>query len=103
MLLVPMLLLTAVHAFVPHTFGRLNTVRLFAEAEEVAWESAFPSAQVIEVSLAEHKPLGCTVEESLGDTNLKPVFVSKVRQGRSVVCVCTIAILKFRLNFPCSP
>jgi hypothetical protein len=72
-----MLLATIVNAFVPDTFGRLASLRLYAE-EEVAWESAFPSAQVIEVSLPEHKPLGCTVEESLGDTVLKPVFVSKV-------------------------
>jgi hypothetical protein len=94
MLLVPLLLLllTAATAFVPSSFGRLNNNwRLFAE-EEVAWESAFPSAQVLEVSLPEHKPLGCTVEESLGDTDLKPVFVSKVSKG-DLYC---ITIMKFR-------
>mmetsp|Transcript_22562 Transcript_22562/g.37320 ORF Transcript_22562/g.37320 Transcript_22562/m.37320 type:complete len:270 (+) Transcript_22562:120-929(+) len=81
--LIPLLLLTA-DAFcrspAANSFGRLN-LRLFAEQEEVDWESAFPSAEVLEVSLPDHKPLGCSVEESLGDTALKPVFVSKVVPG----------------------
>lgn len=48
-------------------------------AEEVLWESAFPDAQVLTIQMQEHKPLGCTVEESLADSDMKPVFVSKVR------------------------
>lgn len=77
-LFVPLLLATA-SAFSPlpaDTIARLG-VRLYAE-DETTWESAFPSADIIDISLPEHKPLGCTVEESLGDNDLKPVFVSKV-------------------------
>ena len=42
------------------------------------WEGAFPDAEVVHVSLPKHRPLGCTVEESLADSDLQPVFVSKV-------------------------
>eukprot|EP00548_Thalassiothrix_antarctica_P000866 CAMPEP_0194146144 /NCGR_PEP_ID=MMETSP0152-20130528/19914_1 /TAXON_ID=1049557 /ORGANISM="Thalassiothrix antarctica, Strain L6-D1" /LENGTH=223 /DNA_ID=CAMNT_0038846587 /DNA_START=267 /DNA_END=938 /DNA_ORIENTATION=+ len=31
--------------------------------------------------MTDHKPLGCTVEEGLGDIELKPVFISKVTEG----------------------
>jgi hypothetical protein len=60
------------------TFGlQRPSLRLYAE-EEVAWESAFPDAEVLDIRLKEHKPLGCTVEESLGNSDLKPVFISRV-------------------------
>jgi hypothetical protein len=43
---------------------------------------AYPNADIATIVLKEHKPLGCTVEESL-DTNNDPsvVFVSKIVEG----------------------
>ena len=62
-----------------HFVLRLRRCSLRLHAEEVPWESAFPDAQVLTIQMQEHIPLGCTVEESLADSDLKPVFVSKVR------------------------
>lgn len=42
------------------------------------------TTQVLELELTEHKPLGCTVEESLAsepDNSKKPIFVSKIVEG----------------------
>lgn len=64
-------------AFVPVHFDLLANFRLSA-AKSV--DNAFPDAEIVTISLAEHKPLGCTVEEGLGN-DLKPVFVSKVIEG----------------------
>jgi S1-C subfamily serine protease len=38
-------------------------------------------AEVVELSLTEHRPLGCTVEESLGKKYGNLVFCSKVTPG----------------------
>jgi hypothetical protein len=60
---------------------RLQTgsVRLYTTEDDYStWEGAFPNAEIFHISLPEHRPLGCTVEESLADSDLKPVFVSKV-------------------------
>lgn len=47
---------------------------------EAASQEAFPSAEFISFQLDEHKPLGCTVEETL-DSLSEYVFVSKVVPG----------------------
>lgn len=42
------------------------------------------TTQILELELTEHKPLGCTVEESLAsepDNSKKPIFVSKIVEG----------------------
>lgn len=57
---------------------RPSSFPLYAEDGEPLFEGAFPDATILDFVLEEHKPLGCTVEESLGDKTLKPVFVSKV-------------------------
>ena len=54
-----------------------RTLRLRASEGE-SYETVFPGAEILQVSLTHHKPLGCTVDESLADKELKPVFVSKV-------------------------
>lgn len=43
--------------------------------------SLFPGSEILEFELAEHKPLGCTVEESLAHPVEKHVFVTKVVDG----------------------
>ncbi|KAL3918965.1 MAG: hypothetical protein SGILL_003990, partial [Bacillariaceae sp.] len=42
----------------------------------------FPNGEIITVTLGEHRPLGCTVEESLDDKD-DFVFISKVTEGGS--------------------
>jgi hypothetical protein len=64
-----------------HSVVGLQRYSLRLHAEDVPWESAFPDAQVLTIQMQEHRPLGCTVEESLADSDLKPVFVSKVRSS----------------------
>jgi S1-C subfamily serine protease len=39
-------------------------------------ETLFPNAEFLEFILSPHRPLGCTVEESLADT--RHIFVTKV-------------------------
>lgn len=76
------LLFSVSSALVQHiSFRKPSGFRLYATDGEALFEGAFPDAQILEIVLTEHKPLGCTVEESLGDTTLKPVFVSKVVEG----------------------
>jgi S1-C subfamily serine protease len=90
-------------AFAPRRFHRLSLCsayavakrsRLFESVEndveqedassvlEVAILEAYPKAEIVTMELAEHRPLGCTVEESM-DTENDPsiVFVSKVVAG----------------------
>ncbi|KAI2510188.1 hypothetical protein MHU86_4220 [Fragilaria crotonensis] len=64
-----------------HSVVGLQRYSLRLHAEDFPWESAFPDAQVLTIQMQEHRPLGCTVEESLADSDLKPVFVSKVVEG----------------------
>jgi hypothetical protein len=45
---------------------------------ELTEKQAFPDAEFLEFVLEEHRPLGCTVEESLAHPKEKFVFVSKV-------------------------
>jgi hypothetical protein len=45
-----------------------------------AVKGKFPSAETITIELNKHKPLGCTVEESM-DSASEYVFVTKVVQG----------------------
>ena len=54
-------------------------LRLESVAGSVDWESIFPNADILTITLQQHRPLGCTVEESLAKSDLKPVFISKVR------------------------
>ena len=49
------------------------------DAELLNPQKVFPEAVIEEFSLANHRPLGCTVEESLADTNY--VFVTKIVEG----------------------
>lgn len=62
-------------AFVPVHFDLTTNVRL--ASVKYSAKNAFLDAEIVKISLEEHKPLGCTVEEGLGN-DLKPVFVSKV-------------------------
>ena len=39
----------------------------------------FPGSHVLEFTLLNHKPLGCTVEESLAHPMEKHIFITKVR------------------------
>jgi hypothetical protein len=57
----------------------VKAVLRFSKAESIAWEEVFPDATLKSFCLLEHRPLGCTVEESLADLIRKPVFVSKVK------------------------
>jgi len=65
----------ALSAFVPVHFDLTTNVRLTSVKSSA--QNPFLDAEVVKISLEEHKPLGCTVEEGLGN-DLKPVFVSKV-------------------------
>jgi len=67
-------------AFVPNLQHNPQQI-LRLSGQKVSAEEAFPYAKIIEISMTEHKPLGCTVEEGLGDKELKPVFISKVTEG----------------------
>ena len=49
-------------------------------------DTFFPQAEMIEFVLPKHRPLGCTVEESLADNDVAHhVFVSKVRCASIVI------------------
>jgi hypothetical protein len=71
-------------AIISQTFGFIRSYYVrkemlrFSQAESITWEEVFPDATLKTFSLPEHRPLGCTVEESLADLQMKPVFVSKV-------------------------
>lgn len=51
-------------------------------ATVVAVRDAYPIVEILTMTLTEHKPLGCTVEESM-DTDNDPsiVFISKIVDG----------------------
>mmetsp|Transcript_20666 Transcript_20666/g.31073 ORF Transcript_20666/g.31073 Transcript_20666/m.31073 type:complete len:270 (-) Transcript_20666:354-1163(-) len=68
----------ALSAFVPVHFDLTTNVRLTSVKSSA--QNPFLDAEVVKISLEEHKPLGCTVEEGLGN-DLKPVFVSKIIEG----------------------
>jgi hypothetical protein len=63
-----------------------TTTKLFSSVEEDVTNNMkqhkdiFPTAQFYTFEMAEHRPLGCTVEESM-DTLENYVFVSKVIPG----------------------
>mmetsp|Transcript_12547 Transcript_12547/g.34806 ORF Transcript_12547/g.34806 Transcript_12547/m.34806 type:complete len:347 (+) Transcript_12547:199-1239(+) len=46
----------------------------------VGYGSLFADAEIVDLELLQHRPLGCTVEESLGKSG-KYVFISKVKEG----------------------
>lgn len=58
-----------------------TTTRLRDSEEPVEQQLLFPSSQILEFTLTNHKPLGCTVEESLAHPTEKHVFVAKVVEG----------------------
>jgi hypothetical protein len=58
-----------------------SPTRLQGAEEPVEETTLFPSAQFLGFTLAEHKPLGCTVEESLAHPKEKYVFCSKIVDG----------------------
>jgi predicted metalloprotease with PDZ domain len=43
-------------------------------------KEVFPSGTILTMELAEHRPLGCTVEESLNEDD-DYVFISKITEG----------------------
>jgi hypothetical protein len=43
-------------------------------------EEAFPEGEIMTMVLSDHRPLGCTVDESL-DANQDYVFISKITEG----------------------
>jgi C-terminal processing protease CtpA/Prc len=51
-----------------------------AEADAPSLKDIFPTAQIYTFELAQYRPLGCTVEESM-DVSEDYVFVSKVVRG----------------------
>lgn len=46
----------------------------------VLMKQVFPDAELVTLSLPDHQPMGCTVEESL-DANDEYVFVSRITEG----------------------
>ena len=78
---------STIHAFRRH--HRCYFLRLLSAAEsssstenDVSYDSLFsetPDYQVLDVVLSPHRPLGCTVEESLADSQF--VFVTRVTEG----------------------
>jgi hypothetical protein len=43
------------------------------------YKNLFNGYETLDFRLVEHKPLGCTVEESLADQDALPIFITKVR------------------------
>jgi predicted metalloprotease with PDZ domain len=43
-------------------------------------EEAFPKGEILTMTMKDHKPLGCTVEESLNEED-DYVFISKITEG----------------------
>lgn len=79
-----------IHAlFLPLVFGfaslpsfpRSTFTRLRESQAPIEQHTSFPSAQLLNLTLTEHKPLGCTVEESLAHPKEKHVFCSKIVEG----------------------
>jgi hypothetical protein len=75
--IVLLVVLSQTYGFI-RSYQVVNNVFRFSKAESIAWEEVFPEATIKTFCLPEHRPLGCTVEESLADLELKPVFISKV-------------------------
>ena len=71
-------------AFVPLQGGGRRQQRLVGRCGVPLFaqpgQEYFPKAEIFNVELEEHKPLGCRVEESIGHPDEKWVFVSKVSQ-----------------------
>jgi len=44
-------------------------------------KNLFDSFETLDFVLLQHKPLGCTVEESLADPDAMPIFITKVVEG----------------------
>lgn len=71
----------------PSTFARTASTRFHSTASSddpssmdvvVSAQDLFPDATILNFTLQEHKPLGCTVEESLAHANEKHIFVTKL-------------------------
>ena len=85
LLLTAMLLPKTVVGFVPmmpifsrHSFTRIHSTASEEPVDVTDTDTLFPGATVLEFSLKQHKPLGCTVEESLAHPAEKHIFISKV-------------------------
>jgi hypothetical protein len=76
--------LSSVSSFPSESGGRVSTTSLAVTEENNSMstdvngsaETLFPGAEFLEFVLSPHRPLGCTVEESLADT--RHIFVTKV-------------------------
>lgn len=64
----------------PESTGKTETAVIFTMDESIIMteKEAFPDAEFHDFVLKEHRPLGCTVEESLAHPMEKHVFVAKV-------------------------
>lgn len=106
------LLPAAVVAFVPTTpatFSLRQATRIQSTSSQDPVQvntddEMFPDATILEFTLEQHKPLGCTVEESLAHTKEKHVFVTKV--CAMLTCInnvrCSTAVrVSDRASFPC--
>ena len=61
---------------------RLSATESSTTEEDVSYDSLFsetPDYKVLDVVLSPHRPLGCTVEESLADSQF--VFITRVAEG----------------------
>lgn len=89
-----------------HAAKSMTSTRIYSTSKEsstdISAENMFPDATILEFTLEEHKPLGCTVEESLAHPMEKHVFITKV-----CVFVCFYVLLLLLLVyiiltlFPC--
>lgn len=64
-----------------------------AAPADIDAEKLFPEATILEFTLEHHKPLGCTVEESLAHPMEKHVFITKVRLSTTacdLMCVTSV-------------
>uniref|UniRef100_A0A7S1GJI6 PDZ domain-containing protein n=1 Tax=Cyclophora tenuis TaxID=216820 RepID=A0A7S1GJI6_CYCTE len=69
------------NAFVPRIITQQQQRLGAAVGMGLDAEDRFPKAEIYLVTLEEHKPLGCRVEESLAHPEEKWVFVSKIVEG----------------------
>jgi len=65
-------------------FGRQSPAHWVASEERAEligaeYKNLFDGYETLDFMLVEHKPLGCTVEESLADLDALPIFIAKVR------------------------
>jgi hypothetical protein len=68
-----------------HAAKSMASTRIYSTSKEsstdISAENMFPDATILEFTLEEHKPLGCTVEESLAHPMEKHVFITKLKES----------------------